>query len=116
MPCTATPSRSACCPAASPGLTNGKDADDYLPAHRQPQAGSRPVPLKATSDAGLPVDYYVVRRPGRDRRRQADDRRVPGARDVADPGQVVACQFGRGVEPLVQTALPVEQTIQIEKP
>ena len=32
------------------------------------------------------------------------------------PVKIVAWQFGRGVEPLVQTAVPVEQTIQIEKP
>jgi hypothetical protein len=30
--------------------------------------------------------------------------------------KVVAWQFGRGVEPLVQTAQPVEQVVQIEDP
>ena len=30
--------------------------------------------------------------------------------------KVVAYQFGRGVEPLVQTAKPVERVIMVEKP
>jgi hypothetical protein len=30
--------------------------------------------------------------------------------------KVVAWQFGRGVEPLVKTATPVEQTVLIEAP
>lgn len=72
--------------------------------------------LTATSDAGLPVDYYVAYGPAT----VADGRlrvaELPARATFPIAVQVVAWQFGRGVAPLVRTAPPVAQTIQVGKP
>jgi hypothetical protein len=72
--------------------------------------------LKAMSDAGLPVEYYVAHGPAvieGGKLRVAD---VPTRAVFPIEVRVVAYQFGIGVEPRVKTAAPVEQTIRIEKP
>jgi hypothetical protein len=72
------------------------------------------VPLGATSDAGFPVEYYVARGPA-----QVQDGRLKIAEMPARarfPVEVKVYQFGRGCEPLVKTAAPVEQTVLIGKP
>jgi hypothetical protein len=77
---------------------------------------SAPVELKATSDAGLPVEYYVACGPAEVEGGKLRIAEVPVRAAFPIAVKVVAWQFGRGLEPLVKTAAPVEQTIQVEKP
>jgi len=98
------------------GLTKGKRQTITFPPIGNIKADSEPVPLKATSDAGLAVEYYVAYGPavidGGGLRISQLPRRTTFPIEV----KVVAWQFGRGIKPLVKTAAPVEQTIRIEKP
>jgi hypothetical protein len=75
-----------------------------------------PVRLEATSDAGLPVEFYVAHGPAVVTNGMLRVAELPVRAKFPLEVKVVAWQFGRGVEPFVQTATPVEQTIQIEQP
>jgi hypothetical protein len=77
---------------------------------------SGPVKLAATSDADLPVEYYVAYGPAVIADGKLSIVELPARATFPIAVKIVACQFGRGVEPLVRTAQPVELTIQIEKP
>jgi hypothetical protein len=64
----------------------------------------------------LPVEYYVAVGPAvveEGRLKIAD---LPARATFPIEVKIVAYQWGRGIEPLVKTAAPVEQVIQIEKP
>jgi hypothetical protein len=74
------------------------------------------VELKASSDAGLPVQFYVACGPATVADGKLTIAELPARATFPIAVKVVACQFGSGVAPLVKTATPVEQTIQIEKP
>ena len=51
-------------PRGFAGLKSGKDqAITFLPPVGDLNPGGPPVELKATSDAGLPVEYYVAHGP-----------------------------------------------------
>ena len=78
--------------------------------------GGAPSSWQATSDAGCPwsTTWRTVRRQIVDGKLAIAE--LPSRRGFPIAVKVVAWQFGRGVEPKVQTAQPVEQTIQIEKP
>jgi hypothetical protein len=78
--------------------------------------GSEPVKLNATSDAGVPVEFYVAFGPAEVVDGKLAIRELPKRASYPIAVKVVAWQFGRGIEPLVKTAAPVEQTILIEKP
>jgi hypothetical protein len=102
-------------PRGFAGLKRGAPQTIAFPPIGPVKAGGEPVALGATSDAGLPVEYYVAYGPAEivdGRLRVAE---VPARATFPIAAKVVAYQFGRGVEPLVQTAAPVEQTIRIEK-
>jgi hypothetical protein len=77
---------------------------------------SKPLKLTAASDAGLPVEFYVAHGPAVVTNGMLAIHELPARAKFPIEVKVVAWQFGRGVEPLVQTATPVEQTIKIEKP
>ena len=98
------------------GLTRGKPQAIAFPPIGSLKADSPPVPLKATSDAGLPVEYYVASGPARVVDGRLTIAELPARAAFPVAVTVVAYQFGRGVAPLVRTATPVEQTIRIEKP
>jgi len=72
--------------------------------------------LKATSDSGLAVEYYVAYGSGLIFGSKLMTSELPGGARFPVEVTVVAWQFGRGIDPLVRTATPVEQTIRIEKP
>jgi hypothetical protein len=103
-------------PKGFSGLKNGKTQTITFPPIGNLKARSGPVKLAATSDAGLPVEYYVAHGPAAIAGGRLSIAELPIRANFPIAVKVVACQFGRGVEPLVQTAQPVEQTIQIEKP
>ena len=102
-------------PRGFAGLTRGKPQTITFPPIGNIGARGGPVALRATSDAGLPVEYYVAHGPAIIVDGKLAVAELPLRATFPIPVKVVAWQFGRGVEPLVQTAKPVEQTIQIEE-
>jgi hypothetical protein len=75
-----------------------------------------PVKLLGTSSAGLPVYYYVREGPA-----EVDDAGnltftpIPPRSQFPIPVTVVAWQWGRSIDPPVQSAQPMIQTFQITK-
>ena len=98
------------------GLTKGRGQTITFPPIGNIKADSKPVPLKATSDAGLAVEYYVAYGPAVIDGGKLKITQLPRRATFPIEVKIVAWQFGRGVEPLVKTAVPVEQTIRIEEP
>ena len=80
------------------------------------KANARPVQLKAVSDAGLPVEYYVASGPATIDSGKLKITELPARAKFPIKVTVVAYQCGRGIEPLVKTAEPVEQEIRITRP
>jgi hypothetical protein len=102
-------------PKGFAGLKDGKDQTITFPSVGNLKPGGS-VELKATSDAGLPVGYYVAVGPAVIDGGTLRVAELPIRAVFPVEVKVVAYQFGRGVEPRVKTAAPVEQTIRIEKP
>ncbi len=102
-------------PRGFAGLKKGKEQTITFPPLENLSVNSGPVELEATSDSGLPVEYYVAYGPATimDGRLCITD--IPARAKFPIDVKVVAYQFGSGVEPLVKTAKPVDQTIQIRK-
>jgi hypothetical protein len=97
------------------GLTRGKPQTITFPDIGNLKVNSSPVELKATSDAGLPVEYYIGVGPAVIEAGKLKLAEIPVRAKYPITVKVVAYQFGSGVEPVVQTAKPVEQTLLIEK-
>jgi len=102
-------------PRGFKGITEGDPQIITFPPIGNMKADSGPVELRATSDAGLPVQYYVAYGPAEVAGGKLKIAELPVRASCPIEVKVVACQFGRGIEPLVQTAEPVEQTIRIER-
>jgi len=77
------------------------------------QAGVTEIELKATSDAGLPVQFCVIQGPAVIERNTLELTAIPPCTKFPVRVTVMAYQWGRSVEPLVQSAEPVEQTFRI---
>ncbi|MHC4401103.1 MAG: hypothetical protein ACYTG0_15615 [Planctomycetota bacterium] len=103
-------------PRGFKGFTKGREQTVTFPPIGNLKANSDPVPLRATSDAGLPVEYYVAYGSARIADGRLEITAIPARATFPIAVKAVAHQFGRGVEPLVETATPVEQTIRINKP
>jgi hypothetical protein len=103
-------------PRGFSGLKKGQPQTITFPPIGDLKADTGPVALKATSDAGLPVEYYVAHGPATVARGKLTIAELPARAAFPIEVKVVAYQFGRGVEPLVQTATPIEQTFRIRKP
>jgi hypothetical protein len=97
------------------GLTKGKEQAVTFPPLYDLTVGGGAVELKATSDSGLPVEYYVGYGPAVVEGGGLRIAELPVRAKFPVAVKVVAYQFGSGVEPLVKTAEPVERTIQIRK-
>jgi hypothetical protein len=103
-------------PRGFKGMTKGADQSITFPPIGNLKANSRPLQLKAVSDGGLPVEYYVASGPATIDDGRLEITELPVRAKFPIEITVVAYQFGRGIEPLVKTAEPVEQTIRIEGP
>lgn len=106
-------------PRGYSGLKRGKQQTiDFEPISGPLSPERHSIPLKATSSAGLPVDYYVQYGPARIEKGQLVLAELPRRAKYPIEVQVVAYQFGSGVEPLVQSAAPVKQIMMValEKP
>lgn len=101
-------------PRGFSGLKNGKPQQIRFEPLLNLKAGARPVRLRATTTAGLPVEFYVAYGPAIVNNGMLRIAEVPARAKYPIPVKIVAWQFGRGLESLVQTAPPVEQTIAIE--
>jgi hypothetical protein len=77
------------------------------------QAGTASVPLVATTDAGMPVKFYVVAGPAIVEGDKLVFTKIPLRTQFPLTVTVAAWQWGRGVEPKVQTAEIVKQTFEI---
>ena len=97
------------------GLEEGVEQTITFPALSDLVAGAPPLELKATSDAGLPVAYYVARGPAVIEEGRLVLRDVPARAAFPIEIEVVAWQHGRPFEPRVRTAAPVSQTIELQK-
>lgn len=96
-------------------LDKGKPQDITFPEIGRMKPGSPPVKLRATSDAGLPVRYYVESGPAvieGDTLRLVE---IPRRATLPLRVTVVAYQYGSAVEPRVQSAEPVKQVLVVEK-
>lgn len=103
-------------PRGFAGLKNGKDQSITFEPLAALKATSQPVELKATSTAGLPVEFYVAHGPASIADGKLRIVELPARATFPIEVKVVAWQFGRGIEPMVKTATPVAQTIVIEAP
>jgi len=102
-------------PRGFSGLKKGKSQRITFPAIGNLKPDSGPVKLKATSDSGLPVEYYVAFGPASAERGTLKIAELPARAIFPIKVKIVAWQFGSGVEPLIRTAEPVAQTIVIKK-
>jgi hypothetical protein len=91
-------------------LTEGAAQHLNFPPIPDPPAGTKKLKLKATSDAGVPVYYYVREGPAEVDGNFLRFTPVPPRARWPVPVTVVAWQYGRSREPKLQTAEPVTQT------
>jgi len=103
-------------PRGFKGLTSGKPQKIIFAPLANMKANSAPVKLQATSDSGLPVQFYVAQGPALIESGRLKISELPARTKFPIAVKVVAWQFGSGVEPLIQAATPVEQAVQIERP
>lgn len=103
-------------PRGFTGFKSGRDQTITFPPPGDLKADGDPVELKATSDSGLPVEYYVAYGPAVVEGGKLKVAEIPLRAAFPIAVKVVAYQFGRGLEPLVKTAVPVERTLAIQKP
>ena len=86
-----------------------------FPAIPDQKAGVNSIKLTATSDAGLPVSYYVREGPAEVDADTLIFTAIPPRAKFPVTVTVVAWQWGRSAEPKIQTAERVERTFRIEK-
>ena len=98
------------------GFTRGKEQSIAFPSIGDLKADAGPVSLAARSDCGLPVEYHIGYGPAVIEDGTLRIAEIPRRARFPIEVEVVAYQFGRGVEPLVKTATPVERTIRILEP
>jgi hypothetical protein len=79
------------------------------------RAGTVSVPLNATSDSGLPVQYYVSWGPAQIVGRTLTLTSLPDRAQYPIEVRVTAYQWGKSTLPMVNTATPVTQTFFITK-
>jgi hypothetical protein len=103
-------------PRGFAGFKSGKVQKITFPPIGDIKVNDPPIALGATSDSGLPVDYYVATGPAVIEGRKLVLKDLPTRATYPLRVTVVAYQFGRSIETPVQTAEPVEQTILIIKP
>jgi hypothetical protein len=99
-------------------LTEGKEQAITFPAlpdvnATNANAPTAPFELNATSDSGLPVEYYVAHGPATIERGRLILHELPRRARLPIEVKVVAYQFGRGVEPRVQAAAPVARVLRV---
>ena len=96
-------------------LRNEQGAEQHItfPEIPDQKAGLKSVPLNATSDAGVPVSYYVREGPAELEGGSLKLTAIPPRAKYPVKITVVAWQYGRGIEPRLKSATPVERSFEI---
>jgi hypothetical protein len=94
---------------------DGADQRITFPKIPNQKAGTKSLKLSATSDANVPVYYYVREGPAEIDGDTLKFTSIPPCAKFPVKVTVVAWQYGRPIEPKLKTAEPVEQSIMIEK-
>jgi hypothetical protein len=95
-------------------LMSGRGQKITFPPVETMQAGGAGVKLAATSDAGLPVRYYVESGPAVVEGDMLKPAEIPARAKWPMRISVVAYQYGSAIEPLVQSAESARQVIRLE--
>jgi len=96
-------------------LTKGKAQAIMFPEIAALKVGGPPVKLKAASDAGLAVRYGVESGPAVIDGNSLKPAEIPKRAAFPLKITVIAYQYGSAVEPLVQSAEPVKQVVEVRK-
>jgi hypothetical protein len=99
-----------------PRYTEGAAQTITFPAIADQRIGTASVPLGATSDAGVPIGYYVREGPAFVRDGVLHPTPLPPRAKVPVKITVVAWQLGRGTAPKVRAAKTVEQFFLLHAP
>lgn len=97
-------------------LTEGKEQHISFPGIADQRAGIKKLALHATSDAGVPVYYYVLEGPARVEGNTLVFTAIPPKAKYPVRVTVVAWQYGRTMEPRLQSAVPVINSFYLTKP
>ena len=93
--------------------TEGREQHLDFPEIPAQTNGVKRVALNATSDAGMPVYYYVREGPAEMAGDELQITRIPPRATFPVKVTVVAWQYGRSMEPKIKSAEPVERTFNI---
>jgi hypothetical protein len=93
--------------------TQGADQRITFPAIPNQKAGVKALKLDASSDAKVPVHYFVREGPAEVEGETLRFTALPPRSKFPVKVSVVAWQYGRGGEPKLKTAEPVTQTFLI---
>jgi hypothetical protein len=102
-------------PRGFSGFKKGTIQTVEFPSLTNLKPGDPPLQLTATASSGLSVEYHVAYGPARIVDNRLEITELPVRAVFPVRVKVVAYQFGRGIEPLIKTAVPVEQTVLITK-
>jgi hypothetical protein len=94
-------------------LTNGVEQKISFPKIPDQKAGTKSLGLSAVSSAGVPVYYYVRQGPAEISGDRLVFSKIPPRATFPVKVTVVAWQYGRTIEPKLQSAAPVEQSFWI---
>jgi hypothetical protein len=94
-------------------LTNGVEQKISFPKIPDQKAGTKSLGLSAVSSAGVPVYYYVRQGPAEIPGDRLVFSKIPPRATFPVKVTVVAWQYGRTIEPKLQSAAPVEQSFWI---
>jgi len=97
------------------GIADGKENKITFDPIDSPKLGGAPVALKAAASSELPVNFYVAYGPAIVENNTLKLAEVPARATFPIEIKVVAYQFGKGTEPKVRTATPVERTVTLTK-
>jgi len=103
-------------PRGFAGLTQEQPQQISFPPQADLVLGGPPVALEATSTAGLPVHFYVEHGPAEVVDGHLKICQRPARAQFPLEVKIVAWQFGSAAGPVVQTAEPVEQMLEIVGP
>ena len=95
--------------------TRGTEQHITFPEIPDQKTGAGPIPLRAKSDAGVPVYYDVREGPAKIEGDVLKLTIIPPRAKFPVKITVVAWQYGRAADPALQSAAPVERTFAITK-
>jgi hypothetical protein len=96
-------------------LTTGKPQMLTFAKIPDVKQGTKSIKLNAVADSGLPVDYYITAGPAYVKEGVIKLTQIPVRTKYPVKVTVVAYQWGRTIEPLYQSAEPIEQSFYIYK-